>query len=133
MRSENAEIKFTADSKLSEANALIASVEEKSLEVEAKLHAADAKLAEVSRKNSEIERKSQEVESRENAIRRERLSFNSVYGFNQTFFSYYFYNYYFFILVMPFSSFGWGTRSQLSAFCIIQDFSFLYTFKFYYY
>lgn len=78
MRSENAEIKFTADSKLSEANALIASVEEKSLEVEAKLHAADAKLAEVSRKNSEIERKSQEVESRENAIRRERLSFNSV-------------------------------------------------------
>ncbi|OMO94696.1 putative DNA double-strand break repair rad50 ATPase [Corchorus olitorius] len=46
MRSETAEIKFTADSKLSEANALIASVEEKSLEVEAKLRAADAKLAE---------------------------------------------------------------------------------------
>ncbi|XVE71962.1 hypothetical protein DITRI_Ditri11bG0000400 [Diplodiscus trichospermus] len=77
MRSENAEIKFNADSKLSEANALIASVEEKSLEVEAKLHAADAKLAEVSRKSSEIERKSQELESRENAIRRERLSFIS--------------------------------------------------------
>ncbi|XWS75406.1 hypothetical protein CRYUN_Cryun01aG0084300 [Craigia yunnanensis] len=77
MHSENAEIKFTADSKLSEANALIASVEEKSLEVEAKLRAADAKLAVVSRKNSEIERKSQEVESRENANRRERLSFIS--------------------------------------------------------
>ncbi|KAK8569096.1 hypothetical protein V6N13_106974 [Hibiscus sabdariffa] len=77
LRSENAEIKFTADAKLYEANALIASVEEKSLEVEVKLRAADAKGAEVSRKNSDIERKSQEVESRENALRRERLSFIS--------------------------------------------------------
>ncbi|XP_039000971.1 protein CROWDED NUCLEI 1-like isoform X1 [Hibiscus syriacus] len=77
MRAENAEIKFTADSKLSEANALIASVEEKSLDVGTKLRAADAKLAEVSRKSSEIERKSQELESRENMLRREHLSFIS--------------------------------------------------------
>ncbi|XP_057462621.1 nuclear matrix constituent protein 1-like [Actinidia eriantha] len=77
MRSEHATIKFTADSKLAEANALITSIEEKYLEVEAKLHAADAKLAEVSIKSSEIERKSHEVEARENAIRRERLSFNA--------------------------------------------------------
>lgn len=80
MRSENAEIKFTADSKLAEANALVTSIEEKSLEVEVKLRAADAKLAEVSRKSSEIERKSQEVESRENALRMERLSFIAEYA-----------------------------------------------------
>lgn len=79
MRSENAEIKFTADSKLAEATALVTSLEEKSLEVEAKLHAADAKFAEVSRKSSEIERKSHELETREVALQRDRLSFISEY------------------------------------------------------
>ncbi|ESQ28788.1 hypothetical protein EUTSA_v10018034mg [Eutrema salsugineum] len=75
LRSENAEIKFTADSKLTEANALVRSVEEKSLEVEAKLRAVDARLAEVSRKSSEVERKSKEVEARESSIQRERFSY----------------------------------------------------------
>ncbi|RYQ96941.1 hypothetical protein Ahy_B08g092886 [Arachis hypogaea] len=37
MRSEHANIKFSAESKLAEANALDASIKEKSLEVEAKL------------------------------------------------------------------------------------------------
>ncbi|XP_010528464.1 PREDICTED: protein CROWDED NUCLEI 1-like [Tarenaya hassleriana] len=74
LRSENAVIKFTADSKLAEANALVTSIEEKSLEIEMKLHSADAKLAEVSRKSSEVERNSKELESRENYLQRDRLS-----------------------------------------------------------
>ncbi|XP_023551538.1 uncharacterized protein LOC111809328 [Cucurbita pepo subsp. pepo] len=77
MRAENAELKFTGDSKLAEANALVTSIEEKSLEVVAKLRAADAKLAEVSGKNSEVERKLQDLEAREGALRRDRLSFNA--------------------------------------------------------
>lgn len=86
MRSENAEIKFTADSKLAEASALVTSIEEKSFEVEAKLRAADAKLAEVSRKSSEIERKSQDLEAREAVLRRDRLSFISEReGYDSTF------------------------------------------------
>lgn len=77
MRSEHAEIKFTADSKLEEAQALCTSIEGRSLEVEAKLRAADAKLAEVSRKTSEFQRRSAELEAKESSLMRERMSFNN--------------------------------------------------------
>ncbi|XP_050381362.1 nuclear matrix constituent protein 1 [Argentina anserina] len=76
-RSEIAEIKFIADSKLAEANALVASIEEKSLELEGKLRTADAKLSEVSRKSSELESKTKDLEARESALQRDRSSFNS--------------------------------------------------------
>ncbi|MCD7446649.1 hypothetical protein HAX54_013324 [Datura stramonium] len=77
MRSQYAETKYVADSKLGEAKALATSVEENSLQVELKLRAADAKIAEVSRKSSDVERKLHDIEAQENALRRERSSFNT--------------------------------------------------------
>lgn len=77
LRSNNAETKFTSDSKLAEANALFASIEQKSLDVEAKLNAVDAKLAEVSGRTAEAEQKMKEMEILENELRREQLTLNA--------------------------------------------------------
>ncbi|KAJ6793438.1 protein CROWDED NUCLEI 1-like isoform X1 [Iris pallida] len=77
MRAEIAEVKFTSDNKLAEANVLETSLEEKCLEVERKLHSADAKLAEASRRSSEIDRKLVDVEARERKLQRDLLSLNT--------------------------------------------------------
>ncbi|KAJ6815779.1 protein CROWDED NUCLEI 1-like isoform X2 [Iris pallida] len=79
MRAEIAEVKFTSDNKLAEANVLETSLEEKYLEVERKLHSADAKLAEASRRSSEIDRKLVDVEARERKLQRDLLSLNTEY------------------------------------------------------
>ncbi|CAA7410325.1 unnamed protein product [Spirodela intermedia] len=77
MRGECAKVKFTSDQKLAEAHGMMTSIEEKSLEVDAKLRAADAKFAEASRKSSEIERKLLDVTTRESIAQRELASLNA--------------------------------------------------------
>ncbi|XP_020088122.1 protein CROWDED NUCLEI 1-like isoform X2 [Ananas comosus] len=77
MRSEMAEVKFTSEKKLAEAHALEASLEEKRLEIEAKLHSADARLAEASRKSSQAARKLEDLEARERKLEKEKLSFDT--------------------------------------------------------
>ncbi|TVU28210.1 hypothetical protein EJB05_19719 [Eragrostis curvula] len=77
IRAEIAEVKFTSEKKITDAQSLEASLEEKSLEIEAKLHAADAKLAEANRKKSQADRDLEEVEARQRRLEKEKLYFDT--------------------------------------------------------
>lgn len=69
-----------AEKKLSDVRALEASLEEKSLEIEAKLHSADARLAEASRKNSQADHKLEEIQERERKFDKDKLSHDTEYA-----------------------------------------------------
>ncbi|KAE8797363.1 protein CROWDED NUCLEI 1 [Hordeum vulgare] len=77
IRSEIAEVKFTSQKKVADAQSLEANLEEKSLEIEGKLHAADAKLAEANRKKSQADRDLEEAEARQRRLEKEKLYFET--------------------------------------------------------
>ncbi|CAH8252163.1 unnamed protein product [Arabidopsis lyrata] len=72
---ENSKMRLTSEAKLVEANALVASVNGRSSDVENKIYSAESKLAEATRKSSELKMRLKEVETRESVLKQERLSF----------------------------------------------------------
>ncbi|WCJ35695.1 Nuclear matrix constituent protein 1 [Euphorbia peplus] len=77
LQEEHTQIKHASDSNLADANVLAVGIEERSLEVEARVRAAENKLDELNNKNSELDKKLEEVETREDILQRERLSLNA--------------------------------------------------------
>ncbi|KAL5208294.1 hypothetical protein ABZP36_032729 [Zizania latifolia] len=77
IRGEIAEVKFVSKKKITDAQSLEASLEEKSLEIDGKLHAADAKLAEANRKKSQADRDLEEVEAHQHRLEKEKLYFEN--------------------------------------------------------
>ena len=79
MRTECAETKVAAESKLAEARQLIDEAQKKFTEAEANIRSAESLQAEASRYNSVAERKLRDVEAREDNLRRQIISFKSEY------------------------------------------------------
>ncbi|KAG4987704.1 hypothetical protein JHK82_030065 [Glycine max] len=85
MRTECAETKVSAESKVSEAHQLIDEAQKKSTEAEAKLRAAESFQAEACGYYSVADRKLRDVEAREDELRRQIKSFKSEYVFKYFF------------------------------------------------
>ncbi|GAU48020.1 hypothetical protein TSUD_183390 [Trifolium subterraneum] len=77
MRTECAETKVAAESKLAEAHQLIDEAQKKFTEAEARVCAAESLRADANRYNSVAERKLRDVEAREDNLRRQIISFKS--------------------------------------------------------
>lgn len=77
MRTECAETKVAAESKLAEAHQLTDEAEKKFTEAEAKVRAAESLQADANRYKSVAERKLRDVEAREDILRRQIISFKS--------------------------------------------------------
>jgi septal ring factor EnvC (AmiA/AmiB activator) len=72
MQTEESEARQAAEKQLAQAQELVASVEEKSVQADIKLAQVQVVRAEAGRKVQEAEHRLQEVEAREVALRRER-------------------------------------------------------------
>lgn len=72
-------MKQAAEKQLAQARVMVASIEEKSFQVDTKLAQVQVVRAEASRKLQDSEHRLQEVEAREDALRRERHSLMAEY------------------------------------------------------
>lgn len=81
MRTECAEAKVAAKTKLAEARRRMEDAQEKYTEAESKLRTAESLETEAKRFHRTAERKLQEVEAREDDLRRQIISFKSEYVF----------------------------------------------------